>query len=169
MRKRPDRFIGGSLHQPGGDVAGDGCAAGLAAGVCGSDVGIAGPTGWRSVSSDNAGCGSGGGPSFAGKVAGGIDGLPSSGILCAGATGRLADAVEPELRAGGAAAGALVENSTTGWLDAAAVEFKSAVRADTTGNSVAATMVAQTIIGFGMREPRIAVQLLATQAQPTLA
>jgi hypothetical protein len=74
MRKRPDRFIGGSSRQPGGDFTADGCTAGLVDGAGDAGVGAAGPTGWRSVSSDSAGCGSGGGPNLADTVAGGING-----------------------------------------------------------------------------------------------
>lgn len=47
----------------------------------------------RSVSSDSAARGAGGGPSFAASGAGGINGLPSSGMRCTGVLGRLAGAI----------------------------------------------------------------------------
>ena len=53
--------------------------------------------GCRSVSSDSAGCGAGGCPSFAAGGAGGINGLPSSGMRCTGVPGRFVGAVLPAL------------------------------------------------------------------------
>ena len=72
--------------------------------------------GCRSVSSDSAGRDAGGGPSFAVGGAGGINGLPSSGMRCTGVLGRLVGATAPALRAKpwGVGAGVSSENRMIG-------------------------------------------------------
>jgi len=132
---------------------------------------LAGPSGSRSVSSDSAGRGSGGGPSLTGTAAGGINGFVSSGIRCGGAAACLAGegvaaggctagfvvmgAVATEVALGGGEAGSSGVGGpmlATGAGSAAVAEAANSIAAPTQPSSAGT----RRLIGFEMGEPLIA-------------